>query len=143
MNSTISKRKLITATIIILLCFFSIFDFSCSNGEETTPGDQDFEIKEAPIHEVDIRIAESYPPQVLVYIKGGLADACTTFDEVMIKRKTDTDIYIEVTVRRPKDRMCAQVYGYFEKNVNLGTDFESNETYTVTVNDYQTTFVMQ
>ncbi|UCC17232.1 MAG: hypothetical protein JSU58_01405 [Dehalococcoidales bacterium] len=135
--------KSIITIVAILLCFLSIVSSACSDGEEKPFDNQEFEIKAAPIHEVDIRIAESYPPQVFVYVKGGLADACTAFEEVLVKRRTDTDIEIEVSVRRSRDEICAQVYGYFEKNVNLGTDFVSEETYTVTVNDYQTKFIMQ
>ena len=96
----------------------------------------------APIHEVQVNIAESYPPQVIVYIKGGLSDGCTTFHELKTER-TGNKINIEVTTQRPKDKECTAVYGYFEKNVNLGSDFVSGETYTIDVNDKTTNFVMQ
>ena len=102
----------------------------------------ELEIRPAPIHEVRVNIAESYPPQVFVYIKGGLADSCTTFNEVTVERSGNT-ITIAVTTRHPVDAICAQVYGYFEKNVALGSDFTSGETYTVIVNDQTTSFVMQ
>lgn len=111
---------------------------SCrSNG-----GGQDIEIRLAPIHEVQVNIAESYPPQVIVHIKGGLSDSCTTFHELMQERIGNT-ITLEVTTQRPKKEVCAQVYGFFEKNVNLGTDFTSGETYKIRVNDSTETFVMQ
>ncbi|MFC2009822.1 hypothetical protein ACFLT6_00235 [Chloroflexota bacterium] len=55
------------------------------------------EIQPAPIHEVDIRFAESYPVQIFVYIKGGLRDGCTTFKEVNTARK-DTTVEIDVSV---------------------------------------------
>ena len=100
------------------------------------------EVKPAPIHEVDIRFAESAPVQVFVYIKGGLSDGCTTFNEVKTTRN-DTIITIEVLVQRPQNRMCTQIYGYFEQNVALGTNFVSGRTYTVIVNDFTKTFVMQ
>jgi len=111
-------------------------------GCKSTPVKLELEIRRAPIHEVRINIAESYPQQVFVYIKGGLADSCTTFHELTTKRSGNT-INIEVTVKRPKNSICAQVYGYFEKNENLGIDFTSGETYTINVNDKTTTFVMQ
>jgi len=102
----------------------------------------EIEIRPAPIHEVRVIVAESYPPQVFVYIKGGLADSCTTFHELTTERNGNT-INITVTTQRSKDEICAQVYGFFEKNVNLGSDFISGETYTINVNDETTTFVMQ
>ena len=104
--------------------------------------EQEIEIRPAPIHEVQINIAESYPPQVFIFIKGGLADGCTTFHELTTERSGNT-INIKVTTQRPKEAICAQVYGYFEKNVALGTDFNSGETYIVNVNDKTKSFVMQ
>ena len=102
----------------------------------------ELEIRPAPIHEVRINIAESYPPQVIVYIQGGLSDGCTTFHELNTQRSGRT-IDIEVTTQRPiKSPICPDIYGLFEQNVNLGSDFTSGETYTVTVNDVTTDFVM-
>ena len=100
------------------------------------------EIRPAPIHEVRIAIAESYPPQVMVYIKGGLSDGCTEFHQMKTER-SGSQVNITVTTRRTRDAICTQVYGYFEKNVNLGSDFVSGQTYTVNVNDYTTSFVME
>ena len=98
------------------------------------------EISLAPIHEVDIYFMESYPVQVGVHIQGGLRDGCTTFHDAIVTQEGDT-INIEVTVQRPEDAMCAQVYTYFEENLNLGSDFTPDTTYTLNVNDYTTTFV--
>ena len=98
------------------------------------------EIKLAPIHEVQISIAESFPEQVFVHITGGLADSCTVFHDLTTKRTGNT-IKIEVTTERPKDAFCAQVYGYFEKSVNLGSDFTSGQTYIVDVNGTTEAFV--
>lgn len=102
----------------------------------------DIEIKLAPIHEVRVNIAESYPPQVFVYIQGGLSDGCTTFHEIAQDRDGNV-ITMKVTTQRPRDKVCTQAYGYFGKNVNLGTDFISGENYNIRVNDKMETFVMQ
>ena len=103
---------------------------------------QELEIRPAPIHEVRVAIAESYPPQVIVFIKGGLTDGCTTFHELKTEHSGNA-VNITVTTQRPKGAVCTQVYGYFERNVNLGSDFTSGQTYTVKVNDKTTSFVMQ
>jgi hypothetical protein len=102
----------------------------------------DIIIRDAPIHEVRIDIAESFPPQVFIYIKGGLADGCTTFNGVTVTRQGNI-IDIHVTTARPREAICIQVYGFFEKTVGLGSDFTSGESYTINVNDYTETFVMQ
>jgi inhibitor of cysteine peptidase len=106
------------------------------------PGGQQLEIRLAPIHEVRVAIAESFPPQVMVYIQGGLSDGCTTFHELKTERSGNT-VNITVTTQRPKGAVCTQVYGYFEQNVNLGSDFASVQTYTINVNDKTTSFVME
>jgi len=100
----------------------------------------DLEIKPAPIHEIQVSIAESFPEQIFVYIKGGLAGSCTRFHDLSTERAGNT-IIIEVTTERPRDAICAQVYSYFEKNINLGTDFTSGQTYTVDLNGITETFV--
>lgn len=104
-----------------------------------TDGQEGIEIRPAPIHEVRVLVAESFPEQIFVYIKGGLADACTTFHELKTERNGNT-IDITVTTQRPKDAVCAQIYGYFEENVALGSDFVRGASYTVNVNDVTTSF---
>ncbi|MDD5190159.1 MAG: hypothetical protein PHE50_03855 [Dehalococcoidales bacterium] len=99
------------------------------------------EIKSAPIHQVDIRFAESFPVQIFVYIQGGLSDGCTTFKDLKTS-VSGSDIKIDVRVQRTKNAICTALYSYFEKNVALGSDFVSGQTYTVTVNDVVKTFVM-
>jgi len=100
---------------------------------------EDIEITLAPIHEVEVVIMESFPVQVGVHIKGGLSDGCTTFHDAVVTREGDT-VNIEVTVQRPGDAICTQVYGFFEKNLNLGSEFTAGTTYNLKVNDYTTTF---
>ena len=99
------------------------------------------EIKLAPIEEISAMMLMSDPPQIEVYIKGGLADTCTTFHELKTERSVNI-FKITVTVQRPRDAVCAEVYSYFEKCENLGSDFISGETYTIHVNDKTTSFVM-
>ena len=127
-----------TSFFALIFCISAITIAGCSSNGRS----QDIEIRLAPIHEVKVNIAESYPPQVMVHIKGGLSDSCTTFHELTQERNGNT-IMIEVTTQRPKKEVCAQVYGFFEKNAKLGTDFASGETYTIRVNDKTETFVMQ
>jgi hypothetical protein len=97
------------------------------------------EINLAPIHEVDVRFMESFPVQVGVYIKLGLSDGCTTFRDAVVRQEGNT-IKIEVTAQRPKDKICTAVYTFFEKNLNIGSDFIPGNTYTLEVNDYTTSF---
>jgi hypothetical protein len=102
----------------------------------------DMEIRPAPIHEVKTLIMKSNPPQIGVYIKGGLPDGCTTVNNIEITREGNS-VNLKVTVQRPKDKACPAIYTYFERDVNLGSGFTSGTTYTLKVNDYTTSFVYQ
>ncbi len=71
---------------------------------------EDIEIKPAPIHEVQVNIAESFPEQIFIYIKGGLADSCTTLHSVETER-CENVINIIVTTRATKEpRLCPDIW---------------------------------
>lgn len=123
------NRILIIAGIVLSILALIIFSHCLRDVDENTKS----EIKPAPIHEVDIRIAESYPEQIFVYIKGGLPDGCTTFNDYSMEINGNI-INITVTIKRPKDAMCPAIYGYFEQNIALGSNFIRGATYTVNVN---------
>ena len=129
-----------TKRILFILGLAAIGLMLAFTGCDSDGGDE-IVIDLAPIHEVKVRFAESDPPQVLVVIKGGLADSCTTFDEIGAER-SGTQILLVVTTQRPAEAACAQVYSFFTKNLNLGSDFVSGQSYTLNVNDYVTSFVM-
>ena len=99
------------------------------------------EISPAPIHDVKIAVTLSQPQEMLVYIKGGLRDTCTTFSDMNTEQTGDA-ISIKVNVQTITGQICGQIYTFFERCVDLGSDFVSGQTYTVTVNDETTTFTM-
>ena len=138
------KRTLCLAALALTLVIITAV--GCQSGTSDTDeqkiNEHEIEIRLAPIHEAQVNIAESFPPQIFIYIKGGLTDSCTTFHDLTEERSGNT-IDIEVTTQRPKEAMCAQVYGFFEQNVALGSDFTSGKSYTINVNDKTTSFVMQ
>ncbi|MCI0438933.1 MAG: hypothetical protein L0177_07345 [Chloroflexi bacterium] len=98
----------------------------------------------APIDEVTINVAESFPPQYIVHIVSGLPNGCARFNELTTARDGST-ITITITNLMPADPnvACTMIYGIMEHNVNLGRDFTPGETYTVKVNDMTKTFVAQ
>ena len=133
-------RNLLSFLAFVVL-FMGLLNLSLVGCSNTTPT-QDIEISQAPIHEVQVRIAESFPPQIFLYIKGGLRDGCTTFHDIVTERNSNS-VNVKVTTQHPKGVDCPAVYKYFEKNINLGSDFVSGQTYDINVNDYSTSFVMQ
>lgn len=133
------KKALILASFSLMMVCLIGMALACTSNVER--GNDELEIRLAPIHEVTVNIAESYPPQLIVHIKGGLSDGCTTFHGIKTERSGNT-VNIEVTTERTKEAVCTQVYGYFEKGLNLGSDFTSGETYTIEVNDVTTSITM-
>ena len=131
--------KSLTRIISILasLVVLTITGLSCT--QPPAESHIDVEIKLAPIDEVKVNLLKSNPPQIGVYIKGGLPDGCTTFHDIETAREGST-VNIKVTVQRPRGVSCPAIYTNFEKDVNLGSDFAFGTTYTLNVNDYTTTF---
>ena len=101
----------------------------------------------APIHQVDIEIAESWPPQYFLHVVSGLPNGCARFDSYSVAPRTgDSDtIRVEVINLEPADGLaaCAEVYGFVEHTIRLGSDFVPGKTYMVVVNDVTETFVAQ
>ena len=97
----------------------------------------------APIDGVELNIAESDPPQYFLEITSGLPNACHTFDGIDTQR-SGTEIAVSVINRvLTGDIACAQVYETESSTVFLGSEFEADVTYTVRVNDWETSFTTE
>ncbi len=94
---------------------------------------EDLIIKPAPIVSASVRIAESFPPQVFVDIRGILTDGCTFLHETVVQLQGNI-IDITVNTQWPKDAVCIQVISFFDTVVSLGSDFISGQQYTLRVN---------
>ena len=99
----------------------------------------------APIENVEINIAESFPPQYFVYVVYGMPNGCVEYYGYEESRSVNA-VTLTVTNLEPAPSepiACAQVYRTGEINVPLGSEFLPGETYTVEVNDVTETFVAQ
>ena len=96
----------------------------------------------APIDGLDIRVAESFPPQYFLNIKAGLPSGCAQKYTNSVSRSGDV-ITVEVLNSMPQNTICTAIYGMYELNIPLGSSFDSGKTYTVKVNDKTTTFTAQ
>jgi hypothetical protein len=93
----------------------------------------------APIDGLDVRIAESFPPQYFLAVVSGLPNSCVRLEGYEVARDGN-DVVVTVTNRVPAPDagvVCAQVYGTVESNIALGSEFTSGETYRVFVNGKQ------
>jgi hypothetical protein len=140
MDIMMSIMKLIFTLVFIIILTFAGISCTQQNVITTTVNQtSDLEIRSAPIDEVRVSILKSNPPQISVYIKGGLPDGCTSFHDIETTRNGST-VDIKVTIQRPVGVSCPAIYTNFEQYVNLGIDFNFGTTYTLNVNDYSTTF---
>ena len=97
----------------------------------------------APIDHLDVRILESSPPQYVLSVRAGLPGGCAEKNRHETRRVAET---ISVTVLNwmpTGSQPCTMIYGSYELNINVGTDFRSGTTYSVVVNDKRTEFVAQ
>ena len=93
---------------------------------------------------MDIAIAESFPPQYFVSIQAGLPSGCAEQYGSEIERVDDViTVTVLNTIPADENIACTAIYGMYEVNLPLGSDFEPGKTYTVRVNDQETTFTAQ
>ena len=98
----------------------------------------------APIEQVNINVAESFPPQYFAALVSLQPNSCVTFDAVETTRDVNSiRILVWNLVPADPDVLCAQVVSSTDHTVSLGTNFEPGQSYTVQVNDVTRTFIAQ
>jgi hypothetical protein len=99
----------------------------------------------APIDGLDVRVAESFPPQYFLHILAGLPSGCAEQYTHSFTRNGNV-IEVDVLNSFPEGNpVCTAIYGTYEINIALGSDFISGQTYTISMNDgaAETEFVAQ
>jgi hypothetical protein len=130
-------RRVFLAAIIALAAVGVVGVAALASGRAPDGGRQTVA---APIDKVDVLIRESNPPQVTVKISAGLPSGCAKQDSHSVSRAGEV-ITISVLNSMPRDNLvCTAIYGTYELNVDLGSNFAIGTTYTVRVNDKVTTF---
>lgn len=142
-------KKMIMASVAALAVATFAIGGAFAFGNETDEASEsqvppDRTVVKAPIDGADVRILESHPPQYVLNIQAGLPSGCA---EEYGYKVTRVGNFIDVTVLNtmPSDpnTPCTMIYGNYELNINLGSDFESGQVYTAQVNDRLVTFVAQ
>lgn len=93
----------------------------------------------ARVESVEILQLESFPVQVLAYLRGALPDSCTTLGEARQSRE-GRRILVTLETRRPADRFCAQRIVPFEHRLALEVRGLPDGRYEVEVNGVRTHF---
>ncbi len=103
-----------------------------------TPPAGELLIRPVQVTGVDVRIAESYPPQGFAEVTGVLGDGCTEALEPLVQRDGDV-ITVTILSQRPRDAVCTMIAREYRTTVPLGA-LEPGKQYTLRVNDYETVF---
>ena len=97
----------------------------------------------APIDDAQILILESFPPQYSLKLLVGLPSGCAQPLGHTVTRDGDT-VRVQVLNSMPEGAVvCTMIYGSYELNVPLGSDFESGREYVIEVNDKRLTLKAQ
>jgi hypothetical protein len=97
----------------------------------------------APIDGLDVLTLETFPPQYMLHVRAGLPMGCAQPLSNRIVGRQGNVTQVEVLNSLPDNAICTAIYGNYDLNINLGSDFTSGQTYTVKVNDKEVTFKAQ
>lgn len=97
------------------------------------PGDRSLTRGPVFLGKSELRIAESYPVQIFVGLKGSLPTPCHQLRVAVAKPDDQKRLKLDVYSVAKPDQVCIQVLHGFEQGVSLGGGFPSG-TYTVWVN---------
>jgi hypothetical protein len=97
----------------------------------------------APIDRLDVRVLESSPPQYVLSVQAGLPSGCAEKNRHQAERAAEAITVTVLNWMPTGSTPCTMIYGSYELNINVGSDFRSGTTYSVSVNDKKTTFVAQ
>jgi len=134
-------RNVVAAAVVLLFAAAAAaFVAAAGQAPDQAPGRQTVP---APIDELDVRVAESMPPRYFLRLVAGLPSGCAERARHEVSRQGDSITVTVLNWMPSGDVMCTMIYGTYELNIDLGTDFVPGRSYTVRVNDRSTTFTAQ
>lgn len=99
---------------------------------------------EAPIDGLEVLTLESFPPQYVLHVQAGLPSGCAERYGSEVERVDDViTITVLNTIPADENVVCTAIYGMYDFNMGLGSDFEPGQTYILRVNDQEITFTAQ
>ncbi len=95
----------------------------------------------APVDDVSLEVAESFPPQYFLRVVSGLPNSCHSFGGYTPTRDgSNISVRVYNHRRTGEGLLCAQVYGTVETRIVLGSDYDPERVYTVDVNGRKVSF---
>jgi hypothetical protein len=139
----VTRRTLLVA-VVTLAALVAVGAFAMAfAGDANLPVPGARQTVRAPIDGLDVLVLESSPPQYMLNVKAGLPSGCAQKHSHATARTGETITVTVLNSMPTGNPICTMIYGTYELNINLGSDFESGRTYTVRVNDKVTTFTAQ
>lgn len=90
------------------------------------------------IDSVAVRLAQSFPVQAFVRVKGVVGDGCSSLLPIEQSRAGNV-ITLEIKRQRPRDAICTQIAILFDQEIRLEGEFRTGE-YTLYVNGIAQSF---
>ena len=97
----------------------------------------------APIDRLDVRVLESSPPQYVLSVRAGLPSGCAEKNRHEAERVAEAITVTVLNWMPTGSPLCTMIYGSYQLNINVGSNFRPGTTYSVIVNDKRTAFVAQ
>ena len=82
----------------------------------------------APIDGVAVRVVESNPPQYMLNVRAGLPGGCAERNRHDIQRAAAAITVTVLNWMPTGNPPCTMIYGSYELNINLGSDFQCGFT---------------
>jgi hypothetical protein len=116
---------------------------SATDSVPLSPSPSDRQAVWAPIDRLDVRVLESSPPQYVLSVRAGLPGGCADKNRHETQRVAEAITVTVLNWMPTGNQPCTMIYGSYELNINVGSDFRPGTTYSVVVNDKRTAFVAQ
>jgi hypothetical protein len=131
------RRPLFVASLALLLLAAGAVTYAVARGD--APAASDRRLVPAPIDamSVAVRAADQH---VILSVRAGLLGGCAKQDSHAVSRAGDV-VTVTVNISIPAtETVCTMIYGTYDLQLDLGTDFKTGSTYTIRVNDQKQTF---
>ena len=146
-----SRRRLVVATVALAAALLLVGALALartaapgqaepSGPTETVPAPIGLRTVPAPIDGLEVRRVQSAPPRYTASITAGLPSGCAKQHSHAVSRSGDTITVTVLNSMPPGDPICTMIYGMYELDIDLGSDFRPGSTYTVRANERTTTF---
>jgi len=135
--------RLVILSVCVVLASLSATACASTDGLPLAPSPSGRQAVLAPIDHLDVRVLESSPPQYVLSVRAGLPSGCAEKNRHETQRVAQTITVTVLNWMPTGTQPCTLIYGSYELNINVGSDFRSGTTYSVIVNDKRTAFVPQ